>query len=389
MIRGAIFLGARHAAHHRWRSLTIIACIGIIVALPLVARSIAAAFETAMVARALDVPLVVGAKGSRFDLVLNVLYFRGVPAETTSMAEWQRVVDGGGCIAIPMNLRFRARGFPVVAAGLEYRELRGLRLESGSWPTLIGECVLGAEVAAELKLGAGGVLFSDQREMYNIAAPPSLALRVTGVIAATGTPDDRAVLTDIGTAWALEGLSHAHAPRAAVPDELVLDRTDRNIALSEALVNHNEIKPENARAFHVHASPDMLPLSGIIVVPSDARERTLIKARLNAGKQVQAVTPAEVITELMGHVVRVRALVDAVAALLGSATAALLGLVAALTAQLRARERRTLQRLGISRFTLVCMFVVEIALLAGSGCGLGVLVSAALAGAGIDPMKFL
>lgn len=389
MTLGIVWLASRHAIHHRWRTLTIAACISVTVALPFLARLVASAFEAGLYSRAAGIPLFVGAKGSRFDLVLNGLYFRGTKSETISMADWQRIVDDGGCVAIPMNLRFTARGYPVVATGLEYRELRHLRFAAGTWPTMLGECAVGSRVAATLGLKPGGALFTDQREMYNIATPPSLKLRVVGVIAETGAPEDAAVLTDIRTAWVLEGLSHGHAARTEVPAALVLDQSERNVAISEALVSVNEITPANASSFHVHASAEMLPLSAIIVLPRDERERTLLTARLNTGRTLQAVAPAAVIDELVGYVVRVQSLVDAIAAILGAATLALVALIVVLSAQLRERELRTLRLIGAGRTAIVSLFALETVMVVAVGCALATAGCAAVWMWGFDPVKFL
>ena len=67
---------------------------------------------------------IIGAAGSRFDLALHALYFRGQPPRETSMREVQRVIDSGFATAIPMLARFKAEGFPIVGTTPEYLSFR-------------------------------------------------------------------------------------------------------------------------------------------------------------------------------------------------------------------------------------------------------------------------
>lgn len=369
-MKGLTLLSWRHAEHHRWRTLLLAACIAVPVFLPLATRLLLTTYESTLTSRGVDTPLVAGAKGNRFDLTLGALYLRPNELEPIPWGQL-RELSAERVTAIPLHLRFTAQGHPVVGTSPEYHELRQLRAAAGSLPLLIGDCALGARVAESLALGPGDVLYSDQRELYDISVPPALRMHVCGVLAPTGGPDDEAVFVDVRTAWILEGLSHGHVdPAVTVREELVLGRSDEHIAVSPALIEVAEVTPENVASFHVHADQDSLPLTAVIVVPDDDKAATLIKARLNASAAWQMVVPSVVIDDLLAWVLRVRDLFDSFSLVLGASTVALVVLVLTLSARLRKREMHTLDRIGASRGVVVRLHGIEMAFVVAFSLGL-------------------
>ncbi len=227
--------------------------------------------------------------------------------------------------------------------------------------------------------GARNALFSDQRELYDISKPPSLKLHVVGVLAPSGTADDGAVFVDLKTAWILEGLTHGHDAPERVDPSLVLGRAEGSVALSGALIEYNEVTPENLAGFHSHAAPEELPLSAVLVVPRDDKAATVMKARVNASPAWQMASPSAVIEELLGFVFRVKRLIDACAGVLALSTLAMAGLVLLLSARIRAAEMRTLQRLGAARGTVARLYALEMVLVVAASAALALL-CVALAG---------
>lgn len=368
---GPAALGLRHAAAHPGRSAILALCVAVSVAIPASVRGVIAGFRAELTRRAEATPLVVGPKGSRFDLAMGLLYFRGGEGATASMSDFEELRRGSRGVVIPVNLRFTARGRPIVATTPEYLELRGLAPAEGTAPLVLGEALLGARAAREFGVGVGGSLFSDQREVYDLAKPQALKMRVCGVLPETGEPEDDAVIVDLGTAWILEGVSHAHVEAASVPAGLMASRAEGRVTLSEALIDYNEVTTENAAAFHLHAGPGGLPVTGFIVRPADAKDATLLTSRVNGGRALQAAAPAEVVSDVLAYVVRVRALLDAASAAVGGLTAVLLGLVTALSVRVRAREIETYRRIGVSRGAVAAVFATELMALIGVGAAAG------------------
>lgn len=361
---GLLLLTWRQINYHRGRTAILILALAVTIFLPLVTRRLVARYDAELRARAEASPLVAGAKGNRFDLTLATLYFREADLDRVPYSQYEAMRDANMGVVVPMNLRFSARGRPIVATSPEYFEERALRPVAGRLPFRLGEVVLGAAVAEALEIGAGDHLFSDQRELYDISKPPALKMRVCGVLAPTRGPDDGAVFVDIRTAWVLEGLMHGHDEAKKIDAELVMEEGERQRTLSPAMIEYNEITAENAATFHYHGSSDTLPLSSVLVFPRDAKSRTLLKARVNASKLYQMVVPADVIDDLMAFVFRIQAFLDLVAAFLGGATLLLVVLVLLLTVRMRAREIEALHRIGGGRYTVVMLYALEIGFIA-------------------------
>ena len=60
-------------------------------------------------------------------------------------------------------------GYTLVGTSLEYLGFRGLQLASGRAMAVLGECVVGAEVARSLDLGPGGTLVSSPESVFDLA----------------------------------------------------------------------------------------------------------------------------------------------------------------------------------------------------------------------------
>ncbi|MCX5691135.1 MAG: hypothetical protein NTV94_15340 [Planctomycetota bacterium] len=358
----ALSLALSHARHHALRTLLLVACVFVSALVPLATRVLAHSLEASLLARARGTPLVVGAKGSRVDLVMAALYFRKGPFAPITTGTWLDLARDSGATVIPLNASFTARGFPLVATPPDYLDFRGLTCAGGFPPARIGDAVLGAKVAAELGLGTGDSIFSDQTEVLDIAKPPALKLHITGVLAASHSPDDSAIFTDLKTAWVLTGLSHGHADAAAViPEQLVLERSAQRVVISEELVDYNEVTDANVATFHLHADPRSLPLTAVIVAPDSERSLSLIKARMNSKEGLQALVPEQAVREVLAIVAKFERTVQVLSWVMAGLTVVTIGLVTALSARIRAREIETLTKLGVSRGTVSLLFGFEAA----------------------------
>lgn len=381
-MKGVWLLSWRHTLHHRGRTIILTLCIAVSLFLPAAANRLIGRYRSELVARADATPLVAGAKGNRFDLTLAALYFRQSELDTVPYSECVNVSHEGLGIGIPLNVRFTAREkYPIVATSPEYFELRGLRAASGRLPTTIGEVAVGHDVAEAEDLAVGSYLFSNQREQLELSIPSALKMRVCGVLSEADTPDNEAVFVDIKTAWILEGLAHGHDDDEKLDPSLTIGRSEQTVVYSGKLIEDNEVTTENIDSFHVHGDDSLLPLSGFLVVPRDAKSGTILKARLNASAAYQMVVPRAVIDDLMAFVFRIKSMFDTLSAVLAGCTVLLTGLVITLSLRLRAREMDTLNRIGCSRFTVVRLYAVELAII--------VILSALIAGAGVLAVDLL
>jgi putative ABC transport system permease protein len=371
VIRHALFLAVRSLRASPGRSVALVLGLAVALFLPAFTVLVGRLAEGRLLDRAEATPIVVGHAGNEFDLVLSSLYFRGEVAAPVSQADVEALRAKRYGLVVPMDLRFTAGGAPVVGTTLDYLDQRGLALADGRRFAVLGEAVVGAEVARAANLRPGDALRSDQSNLYDLSGAYPLLLRVVGVLAPTGTPDDEAVFVDVKTTWVMEGLLHGHdavtrSDASGVAARDVVGGTEENLEASLALFVFAEITPENLGSFHLHGEAADWPVSSILVWPKDARAHDQLLGDLAVEETRQAVRPVQVVRTILGIVLRVQELLGVFVVLVAASTAAFVALVTSLSLRLRADEIRLMRRIGAGKGTVALLLGAEVALLLGA-----------------------
>ena len=192
----AIYLAVRSLWGSRGRAMTIVMCLALTIWLPISVRLLLNQFRDDINARAAATPLVVGALGSRIDLAVNALYFDTVMPQRTSMEEANYIDGTGYAVAIPIHNTFRTQsingidGVPIVGTTIEYFEFRELMVSAGKGLSVLGDCVLGADVARRFGLSPGDKILSAPRNAFNLAGDYPLKMNIVGVLKPSHSPDD-------------------------------------------------------------------------------------------------------------------------------------------------------------------------------------------------------
>lgn len=368
----------RYMAFNKLKSTILVLCIAATLFMPIALQLMINRYEQVMMVRAEQTPLIVGTKGNRFDLTLKSLYFIAETPESICMTDLDEIRATGFARAIPLHLDFSARRFPLVGTTLDYFEFRQLTLHAGTLPLRLGDAVLGAEVAATLGLEPGDAILTDQTSLYNIAAIYPLRMHITGVLAPSHSPDDRAVFTDLKTTWVVQGIGHGHMDLSTTEDDsVILARKEGEVVGNAALRQYSEITSKNMGSFHFHGNPDQFPFSAMIVLPNSQKSATLLKGRYNLSETRQMMVPRQVVEELMGIVFKVKRLFDANFILVCLVTGLFISLVVLLSLRLRQTERHTLFKMGSSRLTVFWIQCTELIMVLGIGMVL------AFAGSGV------
>ena len=362
----SLYIAWKYLSFSKARTATLVACVTLIAVLPLALQLLLAESERQLLSRAQSTPLLLGAPGSALDLVMNGLYFDDEVPELISMAAVDAVAASGMATPIPLYVRFKARRFPIVGTTLDYFDFRGLTIDEGRQLALLGECLVGAEVAGRLGIKVGDKLLSSPETVFDLAGVYPLNMKVAGVLARSHTPDDLAVFVDIKTAWVVQGLVHGHQDVTRTADAaVIIEQTDDNVIANARLVEYTEITPANIDSFHFHGAPEDYPLSAVITVPHDEKSATILRGRyLDAGSGYQLVVPETVIDGLLANIFRIKHMLDAVILVVAVATILALLLVFALSIRLRQREIQTVFRIGGSRLTIARLLAAEISLIA-------------------------
>lgn len=374
----SLYIAWRYVRFNKIKTATLMACITLIAFLPLALQLLLDESERQLMSRAVSTPLLVGAKGSALDLVMNTLYFDDEVPESITMADADRVEESGLAFPIPVYARFRARDYPIVGTTLDYFDFRGLEIAAGRPLAIVGDAVLGAAVADRLGLKPGDALISSPENLFDLAGVYPLKMNVVGVLRKSHTSDDLAVFVDLKTVWIIEGLGHGHQDLVKSRDaSVILKRTEKNVTANAKLQLYTEISRLNLDSFHFHGDDSEYRVTAVIALPNDTKSGTILRGRyISDGATNQILKPADVIDGLLQNIFRIKNVIDAVIFFVGLATALAIILVFALSLRLRQREIQTIFKLGCSRMTIARLMGAEIFIIIVSSTVLCVLMIA-------------
>lgn len=369
---GPVFsLAWRYTVRHPVQSVLLALAVALVAAVPVSLRLVLDSAEKAFLARAASTPQLVGARGSALDLLMTGLYFKQQPLPVIPMRQMEALRGQKLARVIPLYVRFQAQGAPIVGTHLDYFSYRGLALAEGGMMTRLGDCVVGARLARQRGVKAGGSLFSTQEQVFDLAGIYPLKMRVTGVLEASGTADDDAVFVDLKTAWLIEGLAHGHDDLAAGGGDTVLREEKGNVVGNASVRLFNEVTAGNIGSFHFHGDMSGYPLSALLLVPRDEKSEALLAGRfLDKDSPLQLIRPLEEVRKLMETLFKMERLGLVLFGLVSAGLLGAGGLVFALSFRMRRRQFATLADLGVSRRALVLTKLCEVALVAVLGLAL-------------------
>ena len=264
--------------------------------------------------------LIVGAKGSPLELVLSTVYRISPPIENLPWRYYQQLKENKHiAAAIPVALGDRTEdgGFPILGTTPDYFSIpyagdRTFRLKGellrGKW-----ESVIGSQVAKE-----NGWKLGDQFRMVHAGQDDYVhdeKFTVVGVLAPTGTPNDRTVFVNLNGFFAISG--HEKPIEEAIAREAEFFRESeqeirqfyaKDLAEYAAHAHHDHAGHEH----HDHPTPDLQKEVTAILVRMKAEPGREILAqsraiefssRLKKGFQAQAVNPIMPMQRLMTNLV--------------------------------------------------------------------------------------
>ena len=361
-MRDVLYLAWRYLVYHRLKTAILVTSIMLIIYLPVGLNVVVEQSAEHLMARAESTPLLVGAKGSPLELALNSLYFSPEHPPLIDYSDVTMVADSGLADAIPLYVRFRSRTYPIVGTSLDYFSFHDLSFASGRLMAVLGECVVGANVAESLGVKPGDAVISSAETVFDLAGVYPLKMKIVGVLARAVTADDDAIFVDIKTAWIIEGLGHGHQdltrPEAASG---VLSRLEENIVANASVVQYNEITEDNVGSFHFHGDLTGYPLTAVLVVPRDEKSGVILRGRYTDDDATrQIVRPVTVIDELLDTILTIQQFIVAAVIIVGSATIATAALVFMLSLRLRRSEIDTMLKIGGSRPRVASMLLAEV-----------------------------
>lgn len=208
------------------------------------------------------VNLVVGAKGSRLQMVLSSVYHIDRPTGNMPLADAQnisRIKSGMVKLVqkvIPQALGDNYKSFRIVGTTPDYPALYKAEIEQGNLWKMDMEATIGADVAEKTGLKVGARFYGShgiEEETDSTGAPTDTSTHraipyvVTGILKRTGSVMDQLILTNVSSVWNI----HEHA---AVPD-------------TTSHTGHDSLAHANAHR-NAHTWEDLMR------VPAEGRELT-------------------------------------------------------------------------------------------------------------------
>ena len=264
--------------------------------------------------------LVVGAKGSDMQLVLSTVYRIGRPIENLPWRFYKQMAEHKGVDrAIPINIgdTTEVGNFPIVGTTPQYFlveyvpgkqfGVRGNGLR-GTWDAVIGSQVArknGWDIGSQFKLVHSGQDDHVHDDLFT----------VVGVLAPTGTPNDRTVFVHIDGFFALD--EHDKPVNEAIEREAeffresiaqIQERYKEDIA--EIRKHQNEDSEEHAHHHHGPLSDLQKEVTSLLIVTKGkdddltrANNAMLLQQELRDGFQAQGANTVQVMSQLLTNFV--------------------------------------------------------------------------------------
>jgi putative ABC transport system permease protein len=327
--------------------------------------------------------LILGAKGSPMQLVLNTIYFLDRPIENVPYKEYLELKSYPWVAhAIPFALgdttddgRFRIVGTFPEYFDVEYVPgkkfgLQGGRFLSGTFDAVIGARVARArkwKVGDEFPIAHGG----------NVRDIHDQKFKVVGVLAPTGLPLDRAVFIHYDGFYAIPG----HELNEKEAEAEASARRGGKIMVPEVGLGTGNEQPDDKNATKGPLPDEQKRVTAILVQtkgrgPAEQDAIAFLKKPLiNKGPVFQAVNPIEQIRKLLVDVVgniRTMLLVMTLLIIVVSGVGIFVSIYNSMAD--RKREIAIMRALGARRRTVFSIIIAEAVLLCAGGGLAGVII---------------
>jgi putative ABC transport system permease protein len=296
--------------------------------------------------------LIVGARGGTAQVLLSTVFGMSTPSGAirwSAYARWR--AHPAIAWTIPYSLGDSHRGFRVIGTTDAFYERyrfrdRQVEFAAGRAPASAREVAIGSDVAERLGYAVGGsVTLAHGVAGVSFAQHDSYPFTVTGVIASTRTPIDRALYVT------LEGLEAMHAAEAS----------GGGLALGPPASGRDAGEPS--------------PITAFLVGTKNRIETPRLQHEMNQDRDepLTAIIPGIALAQLWQTIGNAEAGLRVVATM--TLVVGLIGMCVALYASLesRRREMSILRAVGAGPRTIIGLLVLESGLLALAGAVVGVI----------------
>ena len=374
-MKSMIRLAWSYISAHRGQSIAMVVAVSLSLSLPLATVQMVNQYERQLLTRSGNPPLLLGPRGSRYDLILKAQYFIGQSQTPMQWSVYQAVVAAKGVRSVPVHLLHTAQDETnqVVGTVADYFRVRKISFITGGVFAHPGECVVGASV-----LTNRGVVRTDISNPFDLSAPPPLELMVVGRLAPTGTPDDDAIFVSMETAWILDGYGHGHEQedQGTAPSSGSAMDGDGSGHRPTSLIT--KIDQTNRHKIHFHGNRDQFPVSAILIWPKHLRDGVILEGQYVDHASLQILQPDREVQRLLEYVFQVRNLLHRVFIALAGITVLLVVVIVLQSLNVRRRDLETMCLVGCSRRRVSLLIAWELLILVCGAILLALVTSAVM-----------
>jgi putative ABC transport system permease protein len=207
-----IRISLRHLSSRPFRTVSAVSVVALSSALAVMLFLSAQGLRSGLIRAVEPFDLIVGAKGSPYQLVLNTVLLQDVPVGNLKWSDYISLSnDSRVDVSVPLAFGDNYRGCPVVGTRDDILLIRGgprgsrwLKVAEGRWFEDEFEAVLGAQAALESGMRIGdrfrtshGIIHGDEHEAL---------FKAVGIAAKTFSPYDKAIFVSLESIWE----THSH-----------------------------------------------------------------------------------------------------------------------------------------------------------------------------------
>jgi putative ABC transport system permease protein len=322
--------------------------------------------------------IIVGAKGSPLQLVLNTMYHLGAPVGNFPLAECERIqADKRIKFSLPMVFGDNVGGYKVVGTTpdffgiFEYRKGKRPEIAQGRAFARNYEAVLGAEAAQNLRKNVGdSVVVRHGLDANEEGAHDHGSMPIVGVLAPTGTAIDRGVYMTMRTVWD----THYHEyEEARIAAEKALEAADGGGAEDKTHTHGHDGHDHDAHDHeHNHdIPPEFTTVTALAVKLKSPVFYDSFMRNVNDGASAQAAVPIREIMGLFRIVGNLSGLLLGISYLVIVLGAVSIAVAMYTSLNERRREIAILRSLGAHKRSIIGILVSEAAIIGALGGALG------------------
>lgn len=321
------------------------------------------------------IDLVVGAKGSPLQLILNSMYHIDAPTGNVSIDEVKAFLNPRHPLiatAVPLSMGDSYKTYRIVGTNHKVLELYNAQIGEGQLWKETFEVTLGANVAEELGLKIGDEFYSSHGLVMDAGMEHSDTepFKIVGILQPTGAVIDQLILTNTQSIWAVH--EHSEVGKGAeVIDEEEESEVDSTLIAGEHH-EHEDLGDVNTPLLNF-ADRDIT--SVLVKFKGRSYQALNMQRSINENTDLQAATPAIEINRLYSMMgvgeEALRAL--AIVIIIVSGLSVFISLYSSLKE--RRYELALMRVMGSSPGKLFVLIVMEGLLLAAIGYVIGIALS--------------